>query len=121
STAESTFKGFKIPKNTIILFSPYLSNRDPKVFTNPYAFSPERWDPSLSPALIEDSLSTFGAGPHACFGREIATMELILFIYAVLKEYSVEFLSRKGFHIPVISNVIGPPNSTFRLSHRSEK
>jgi cytochrome P450 len=57
------------------------ANRDPEVFGEPDAFSPEKNAPNN---LV------YGTGPHACPGRPLATLELRLFTRALLQRGRVE-------------------------------
>ena len=71
-----------INKGTLIAWSPYLVGRDPRTWTDPDAFDPDRY------LHLTDEQKTntdrawipFGRGPHMCLGYALAQMELVLMI-----------------------------------------
>jgi cytochrome P450 len=44
-TEEVTYAGYRLPAETAVMYTPYLSHRDPATWTDPHAFVPERWGP----------------------------------------------------------------------------
>ena len=55
-----------------MLYSPYLTHRDPELWPRPTAFLPERFDAAL-PAW---GYLPFGAGERSCLGAALATSML---------------------------------------------
>ncbi|KAJ3113643.1 hypothetical protein HDU96_003112 [Phlyctochytrium bullatum] len=77
----SQLKPFTIRKGGMVSIEISASNRDPDLYEDPHEFRPERWievDPNgekLSTSAL--TLTTFGAGPRLCLGRDFARMEMI--------------------------------------------
>jgi|GEM_PF-4673039 len=45
--ADDEFGGFRIPARSMILVSPYVTQRHPEFWSNPDAFAPDRFQPDL--------------------------------------------------------------------------
>lgn len=75
--------GYHVPRDTTVLMSPYLLHRDPRFFSEPLRFLPERWDAS-APAPPRYAYLPFGGGPRACLGMRFALLELRLVLATVL-------------------------------------
>lgn len=72
--------GYRIPKGTMVLWSPHLAGRDEKAWADPLRFDPDRFV-GLTPeqqALADAAWVPFGKGPRACIGFALAQMELTL-------------------------------------------
>ena len=60
-----------IPANSLVIVSPWLVHRNPKAWTNPNAFIPDRFQNGV-PQL---GYIPFGAGARLCIGKEMARLE----------------------------------------------
>jgi cytochrome P450 len=90
-TESTEFMGYSLPKGTAVMYSPYASHRDPKSFTDPNTFRPERWDPSLGPDRAKPKLLVgFGGGVRVCLGKAFARMQLKLLVHAFVRSHHVE-------------------------------
>jgi cytochrome P450 len=72
---DFSFEGQRVPRGTVVLYSPYVTHRLPQVWPDPERFRPERWDPAdpgHRPATPATFLP-FGGGPHRCIGAGFAT------------------------------------------------
>jgi cytochrome P450 len=56
-----------------VFVSPYLMHRHPEYWSNGSDFDPDRFA-AWSEATRSDAYIPFGAGPHACFGAQFATL-----------------------------------------------
>lgn len=83
--------GHRIPAETSVFYSPYLSHRDPAAFEHPNAFDPDRWDPSHAPKRARAALLVgFGGGPRVCIGKAFAKLQLRILIATTLRRYHLE-------------------------------
>ncbi len=64
--------GYDIAAGDGILLSPYVSHRNPAVFTRPDEFEPQRWATIKPPAF---AYFPFGGGARLCIGEAFARME----------------------------------------------
>jgi cytochrome P450 len=70
--ADTSFAGVAIPRGTLVLYSPYLTHRDPGLWPNPLTFDPTRFtDPTPAWGFIP-----FAAGERSCLGRPFARIVL---------------------------------------------
>ena len=70
---EVVFDGRRIPAGTRVLFSIFLTQRDPRHWTEPERFDPERFDVRAQPAPF--TYLPFGAGSRVCMGAAMAQVE----------------------------------------------
>ena len=80
AAADTEFDGRAIPAGRLVLYSPYLTHRDPELWPNPEVFDPGRFDNPL-PAW---SYIPFSAGERTCLGAALATLMLRTAIGAFL-------------------------------------
>jgi cytochrome P450 len=81
-----TLGGFAIRAGDGIMLSPYVSHRNPAVFTNPEAFAPDRWTGFAPPPF---GYFPFGGGSRMCIGEAFARMEGTLVLSAVVARFSL--------------------------------
>jgi len=81
---------YLIPAGSTILMSQYLTHRDPRFFTEPHRFSPERWTNELKAKLPRFSYFPFGGGPRSCIGEKFAWMEGILAISTISRRWRMD-------------------------------
>jgi cytochrome P450 len=74
--------GHRIPKGALILWSAYLAGRDPRAWSDPLRFDPDRFVDALpeQQALADIAWVPFGRGARNCIGFALAQMELTLII-----------------------------------------
>jgi cytochrome P450 len=66
---------FIIPAGTRVMYSIYLTQRDPQHWPDPDAFHPERFDRATGVKPIPFSYIPFGGGPRTCIGAAFAQVE----------------------------------------------
>ena len=84
-------RGYRIPKGTLVLWSAYLSGRDPSAWTDPLRFDPDRFvDLTDEQRTIADhAWVPFGRGARNCIGFALAQMELTLIISRLAQRLDV--------------------------------
>ncbi len=96
-----------LPPGTMFWCHIYSTQHDPRNFTDPSAFWPERWllaagDPSLPPTdpaargfdketLVhnEDGFLPFSHGPMNCVGKTLAMQEMRMVVCALLQRFRI--------------------------------
>ncbi|OHW97441.1 benzoate 4-monooxygenase cytochrome p450 [Colletotrichum incanum] len=85
--------GKYIPEGTEINVSPWSITHNPKYFSDPWEFKPERWlDPDSKDN--KDASRPFLLGPRDCLGRNFALMELNLVLAKLLWSYDMELVNK---------------------------
>ena len=72
ASADTEFEGLHIRRGTLILYSPYLTHRDPTLWREPLRFDPSRFAEPI-PAW---GFLPFAAGERSCLGRAFARVVL---------------------------------------------
>jgi cytochrome P450 len=86
--------GFRIPKGTTVLLSPWAMHHDPRFFPDPEAFRPERWLDGSAARLPRYVYLPFGAGPRVCVGNHFALLETVLVLASIVQRVRFERVSR---------------------------
>ncbi|KAH6666529.1 O-methylsterigmatocystin oxidoreductase [Plectosphaerella plurivora] len=86
-TKEFEYRGYRIPKDAIIMPSVYWFLHDPEVYHDPERFDPDRF---LPPRLEPDPTSqAFGYGRRVCPGRFFADSSLYINIVQTLATFNL--------------------------------
>ena len=78
-----------IPKGHLMAMSPWVTQRDPRVWPDPLRFDPERWNAD-APKPPELSYFPFSAGPYECHGKKLAMQEAVLVMATIGHRWSFE-------------------------------
>uniref|UniRef100_A0A914DS99 Unspecific monooxygenase n=1 Tax=Acrobeloides nanus TaxID=290746 RepID=A0A914DS99_9BILA len=87
-TEEVNINGHTLPEGTGVIIIPSMVHKDPKYWTNPDVFNPERF--------IDNELKhpycyiPFSAGSRNCIGQRFAMMEEKCVIARILREFKVK-------------------------------
>ncbi len=81
--------GFLLPAHSIILMSQYVVHRDPRYFSEPEQFAPERWTSEFKEALPRFAYFPFGGGPRVCIGEPFAWTEGILLLATLVQQWQM--------------------------------
>lgn len=100
---------YPVAKGSIIITSPYITQRDPSLFTNPERFDPARWTPEFKAALPPFAYFPFGGGTRRCIGESFAWTELILVVSTIAQRWKLRLVPGH----PVVPH----PVVTLRLKH----
>lgn len=83
---DTTVAGIDLPEGTLVLYSPFLTHRDPALWPDPTAYRPERADDGVPPW----GFIPFAAGERTCLGRHYALLVLRT-VLEVLGEHTLRF------------------------------
>jgi len=79
--------GYAVPAGQTVWMSQWLLHRDPRFFTHPESFDPERWTTGLQERLPRCAYFPFGAGPRACIGDSFAMVEGALIVAMIAQRF----------------------------------
>jgi len=75
---EDVYRGYHIPKGSVVMANLWAISQDPKVYPDPHLFIPERF---MGETNVPDSRDiVFGYGRRACPGRQFANSNVWLAI-----------------------------------------
>jgi cytochrome P450 len=89
---DDAIGGYRIPKGSLVLLSPWVTHRHPGVWDAPERFDPERFTPERVAARPRFAYFPFGGGPHLCIGNTFAMTEAALVLATVAQRYDLELV-----------------------------
>lgn len=108
---NTEFKGYFLPKDTLITPNVYYIHFDPKIWGDPENFRPERFLSSDGKSFKKhEALSAFSIGRRQCLGETLARDSIFLFSTNTLQAFSVELDKNgpdNGFE-PIVSFILTP-------------
>lgn len=84
---------FTIPSGTRVMYSIYLTQRDPKYWPEPDRFIPERFDRSSGAKAAPFSYIPFGGGPRTCIGAAFAQVEAKIVLARLLSNFDLTLVN----------------------------
>ncbi|MBG0566144.1 cytochrome P450 [Actinoplanes aureus] len=92
ATGDDVLAGYHIPAGSSLLLSPFVSHRNPRIWENPEAFDPSRFDAAAERERPRMSYFPFGGGPRQCIGNTMALLELRMIVAMVVSRYRFELV-----------------------------
>lgn len=99
ATRDCEIGGYFIPKGTTLIASQWVMHRDPRYFTHPEVFNPERWANDLEKRLPRGIYFPFGDGPRVCIGKNFALMEAVLILATIAQRFQLDLVSAQAIEL----------------------
>jgi cytochrome P450 len=106
---DHSLGGYPVPKTTGIAAVTWVVHRDPRWYSDPEQFLPERWEGDLLKKIPRFAYFPFGFGPRQCIGNSFALMEAALVIATLAQRFRFTPLSGQP--------VVPLPSITLRPRH----
>jgi len=101
--------GYTMPLKATILFSQWVTQRDPRFYEDAEAFRPDRWLNGLMDRLPPGAYFPFGGGPRRCIGESFALLEAAIVIATLTRRFR--------FQLAPKAHVVPEPLVTLRPRH----
>ena len=89
---EFELGGYRVPAKSQLFMFQWATQRDPRFFTEPERFYPDRWTEEFNNSLPKYAYFPFGGGPRACIGNYFAMMEIVLLLATIGQRFSFSLL-----------------------------
>ena len=106
---EFEIGGYRIPAGANVVMSQWIMQRDPRYFSDPDKFDPDRWLLERSQKLPRFAYFPFGGGARQCIGGSFAMMEAVLLLATIAQRF--QFKAAPGHPVTAI------PSFTLRPKH----
>ena len=95
---DDEFNGIKIPAGTTVVPYIYGVHHNEEVWKDPDTFDPSRFDTGNK--YHPFAHIPFGGGPRVCIGQNMAKMQILLVMSAIIRKYDFELINKKetGLH-----------------------
>lgn len=90
---DTTIGNYQVPKGSVPLMSQYVMHRDPRYFSEPERFDPDRWKPEPRARLPSFAYFPFGGGSRACIGEPFALMEGVLALATIAQNWKLHLVA----------------------------
>ncbi|NEO88533.1 MAG: cytochrome P450 [Spirulina sp. SIO3F2] len=106
---DDEIQGYFIPKGSVFNIVTYFIGRHPDFWPNPDQFDPDRFLPEQAKQRYKFAYLPFGAGPHACIGKNLALMEATLILVMIIQRFHIQLVPNQSIAID--------PQFTLRPKH----
>src|SRR5262249_24004522 len=111
---EDEIDRYRIPANSYILWSPYISHRHPDFWEKPEQFYPEHFSAECSANRQSHAYMPFSSGPRICIGNTFAMTEMQLILAAIAQQYKISLAP--GHHVELEPQLSLRPKSGVLVS-----
>jgi cytochrome P450 len=90
--ASDRILGVSIPRDHLVIVTPYATHRRPDLFRDPERFHPDRFDGAHGPSATFDRFAyfPFGGGPRICIGNGFALMEAQILLATLRRRFRLQ-------------------------------
>lgn len=97
AAVDLTFQGYRIRAGTRVVYSIYLSHRQPQYWPDPWRFDPDRFTPENIRKRPPYTYVPFGGGPRNCIGMAFAQVEAKMILARLLQQYEFQRMPGKVY------------------------
>jgi len=100
---------YVLPAGANIVLSQWVTQRDPRWFSEPDRFHPDRWSEEVAAKLPRFAYFPFGGGPRVCIGAGFAMMEATLLLATIAQRFRMRLVPAQRIE-PLASITLRPKN-----------
>jgi cytochrome P450 len=112
-------RGYALPVGSEIFVSPYIVHRDPRHYSSPLQFKPERWLDSSLDGIHKFAFFPFGGGARGCIGAHLANPEMIMIMASIGQKWNLQLKDYR--HIDPNPAFTFGPSSPIKMVLKSRK
>lgn len=116
--ADMVLGGYRVPRSSILLLSPYATHRRGELWDDPERFDPDRFLPAAEAARPRYAYIPFSAGPRICIGNHFALMEGPLVLATLLRSFDLALHGRTVVEMEVDSALRPQGGLPMRVTRR---
>ncbi len=90
---DDVIEGYKIPADSEVILSPFMTHRDPRYWDAPLKFDPDRFNAERIEKVPYFAYFPFGAGGHICPGKNFALLESLIALVMIRRKFKIELVS----------------------------
>ncbi|XP_038054941.1 steroid 17-alpha-hydroxylase/17,20 lyase-like [Patiria miniata] len=87
---DTKVQGYDIPKDTTVFCNLWWVHHNPKYWKEPFSFRPERFLDKDGKVFTPTSFMAFSVGRRVCLGKNLAMMELFMFLGGILQRFTLK-------------------------------
>ncbi len=88
--ADDEVMGYRVPRDAMVMISPYFAHRLEEFWPEPLDFNPDRFTPDNVAARHAFAYFPFSLGPRICIGMQFSLYEARLVLGMLLKRFHVQ-------------------------------
>lgn len=108
--------GYLLEKNSIIFIPPYIVHRDPRWWSQPEQFDPNRFSEQNEPDIPKYAYLPFGGGPRICIGNHFSLMEAQILLAMIVNRFRLRH-TQDASVIPIRQVTTFPKNGMPMVVH----
>ena len=112
--------GYKLPKDSVVIPALHHIHNNPKLWNNPSAFLPDRWDTDEVKARHKAAYIPFAMGPRMCIGFNFALQEVKIFLPKLVYRYEFTKEGDMAVEYDPMFQLIRPINLYVRAQRRKK-
>ena len=118
ATEADEMAGHAVEPGDRVVLSPYVVHHNPKYWTDPEDFRPERFEPGCMKKRLKYSFLPFGGGKRFCLGGQLAQIEIVLALTMLLRRFEPEYLGETPAPVNATAMLTPKGGLPFRLHER---
>lgn len=107
-----------LPPDAMVIYSPYLVLHDPRHYSDPETFDPDRWSPGRVEHLDKRANLAFGVGERHCPGSNFAMTTILIATAALFRRWNPVVAGTRPVRPSTADFVASPSHLRVRLEAR---